>query len=157
MTTIDELKPDPRDLLSQDDVLVAWNNARTLLAEVKQQELEWRKYVVKRAFPNADEGTNTTELGNGYTLKANVKYNYRLLDTDTVEKCLARIAKIGNQGSFIADRLVSWTPNFLLTEYRTLSEADTQEAKDILRIVHEMLEITDAAPTVSIVEPKVKK
>jgi hypothetical protein len=52
---------------------------------------------------------------------------------------------------------VSWTPNFLLTEYRALSETDTQEAKDILRIVHEMLEITDAAPAVSIVEPKKAK
>lgn len=154
---MDALAPDPRDNLTQDQVLQAWEISKRQLINAKEREMDWRKYVVKRAFPQPVEGTNTLELGNGYALKATVKYNYKLLSNEVVENCLARIAKIGNQGSFIADRLVSWSPSFLLTEYRTLQEGDTEEAKQILKIVNEMLEITDAAPTAEIKAPKVKK
>jgi len=148
---------DPRDTLSQDDVLMAWEGAKNALTAAKENEMNWRKYVVKRAFPSPKEGMNNLDLGNGYTLKASVKYNYRLLENEIVEKCLDRITKIGNEGTFIADRLVSWTPNFLVTEYRALQEDDSDQAKQILAIVNEMLEITDAAPIVSISAPKVKR
>ncbi len=145
--------PDPRDSMTRDEVLFAWQRSQHDLKIAKENEMEWRKYVVKRAFPEAKEGTNTTELGNGYALKAVVKYNYKLLPNEVVEHCLERISKIGNQGSFIADRLVSWTPNFLLQEYRALQEGGNQE---ILKIVNEMLIITEAAPTLEIKEPRKK-
>lgn len=145
---------DPRDSLSQDQVLMEWQRTKDRLAEAKEQEMDWREYVVKRAFPDAAEGTQTQELGNGYKLKATIKYNYKLLDNDKVRNCLDRIKKIGNKGTFVADRLVSWTPNFLLTEYRELELAETDEAKAMLKICHEMLEISEAAPTVSITAPK---
>lgn len=148
---------DPRDTWTQDQCLMQWETLKRRLADAKEAEMDMRKYVVKRAFPNASEGTNTVDLGNGYSLKAAVKYNYRLLDNDKVNNCLDRIRKVGNQGTFIADRLVSWSPHFLLTEYRELQETDTEENKTILRIVNEMLEITDAAPTLDIKAPKGKK
>jgi hypothetical protein len=147
---------DWRDSLSQDIVLMRWDTAKKALVQAKEEEMKWRKYVVQRAFPAAEEGTNKIELGNGYELKAVIKYNYKLIDNNTVEKCLDQISKIGNKGSFIADRLVSWTPSFLVTEYRALQEADTEETKLILKICNEMLVITEAAPTVTISEPKGK-
>ncbi len=147
---------DHRDSMTRDEVLLAWQRSQHDLKIAKENEMEWRRYVIKRAFPEAKEGTNTTELGNGYALKAVVKYNYKLLPNEVVEHCLERISKIGNQGSFIADRLVSWTPNFLLTEYRSLQEEDTEEAKSILKIVNEMLIINEAAPTLEIKEPRKK-
>ncbi len=157
MTTTDTLiKPDPRDTLSRDEVLLKWQSAKDLLAEAKENEMNWRKYAVKRAFPVMEEGTNTQPLGNGYMLKAVAKRNYKLLDNDVVRSCLARISKIGNKGSFVAERLVSWTPNFLLTEYRELEAAETDDAKAMLRICHEMLVIDEAAPTLNIVAPKEK-
>ena len=148
------------DAKGQDDVLMEWQRLKEVLASAKEAEMEFRKYVVKRAFPQADEGTNTLELGNGYQLKAGIKYNYNLADNATVEACLAEISKIGNEGSFIADRLVSWTPNFLLTEYRKIEEdasKDDKTAKEILKHITKMLTITDAAPTLEIKEPKGKK
>lgn len=148
---------DPRDSWTQDQCLMQWETLKRQLANAKEAEMNMRKYVVKRAFPSAVEGTNTIDLGNGYSLKAAVKFNYRLKENNIVESCLDRIAKIGNQGSFIAERLVNWTPSFLLTEYRELQEMDTAEAKDILNIVYEMLIIDDAAPTLTIAEPKKKK
>lgn len=152
---------DPRSNLSRDEVLVAWQASKTALETAKEAEMEWRKYVVKRAFPNPDEGTNTLDLGNGFKLKGNVKYNYKLdADNKIVNSMLVDLSATGNDGSFIADRLISWTPNFLLTEYRVIQEeaAEGNElAKQRLSIISKALTITDAAPTLNIVEPKGKK
>lgn len=151
---------DPRDALSNDEVLLKWKEIKDRLAALKEEELEFRKYVVTREFPKPEEGTNTKELGGGYKLKAVVKFNYRLPENDKVEAGLEKLSKLGNDGPFIADRLVSWTPNFLLTEYRQLQEDASKGSKfatDALAVIHEFLVITEAAPTVDIVEPKVKK
>jgi len=152
------------DVKSQTKVLAEWERLKKLIEETKELELSFRKYVVDRAFPDKHEGTNTIPLNNGYSLKAKVNYNYNLADNDTVEKALDRIAKIGNNGPFIADRLVSWKPNFLLTEYRQLVEDSEHSepmiadpAKAILKEVTTMLTITEAAPGLEIKEPKGKK
>ena len=152
--------PNSLDLLSQDQVLLKWQEAKDALAKAKDFELELRKYVVSRAFPEKQEGTNTVELGNDYKLKAVIKYNYKLAENATVESCLERVAKTGNEGAFIAERLISWTPNFLITEYRAIQEEvqkGNATAKQIYDIVNEMLTISEAAPTLNIVEPKAKK
>lgn len=150
----------PWDALNQDQLLMQHQQLQIDLSALKAEELELRKYIVNRAFPQKSEGVNKKDLGSGYILKSNIKYNYRLSDNDTVEACLDNISKIGNQGSFIADRLVSWSPNFLLTEYRQIQEAaekGSEEAKAILKEIEPMLTIIEAAPTLEIVEPKDKK
>lgn len=150
----------PWDSMNEDQLLMLHNKMQDELVILKAQELDLRKYIVNRAFPQKEEGTNTKELGNGYELKAVVKYNYKLADNDVVEKTLQEIAKVGNDGPFIADRLVGWTPNFLKTEYNKLQDdaaAGNENAKAILKLTEKMLTITDAAPTLTIKEPKVKK
>lgn len=145
---------------SRDELLMEWDSLKKAVEVAKSAEMEMRKYIVSKAFPEKKEGMNTQELGNGYQLKAQIKYNYNLADNDVVEKTLDEIAKVGNQGAFIADRLVSWKPSFLLTEYRQLQEeADkgSEDAKAILKKIADMLTITEAAPTLEIKEPKEKK
>jgi hypothetical protein len=147
------------DKLSQDELLTMHLKLKQQVEKAKADEMELRKYIVNRAFPEKHEGTNTLELGNGYELKAGIKFNYQLADNDIVERTLDAIAKVGNTGPFIADRLVSWKPSFLLTEYRNLTDAapHSAEAQEILALVGNMLTITDAAPTLEIKEPKAKK
>ncbi len=150
----------PLDAMSEDDLLMLWQKRKEAIETAKADEIDLRKYIVGRAFPQKNEGMNNKDLGNGYTLKAGIKYNYNLADNDKVEDCLNKIAAIGNQGSFIADRLVSWKPSFLLTEYRALQDEKDkgdQAAIKILEVVNEMLTITEAAPTLEIKEPKAKK
>lgn len=150
----------PWDAMNKDQLLLLWEQKKKAIEVAKEEEMDLRKYIVKREFPKPQEGMNVKELGAGYQLKAQVKYNYNLADNDTVETCLDKIAKLGNSGAFIADRLVSWKPSFLLTEYRQLvedKEKGSKEAAAILNIVTEMLTITEAAPTLEIREPKVKK
>lgn len=147
------------DKFNQDELLVRWNELKIILATAKENEIEIRKYIVKRAFPNPNEGTNTQELGNGYALKATVKFNYKLEGNEKVEQGLERISKIGNSGAFIADRIVSWTPALSLKEYRDIQERSesSEEAKAILKEVETFLIISEAAPTLEIKEPKAKK
>jgi hypothetical protein len=146
--------------LSEDQILMLWKEKQEAITAAKNEEMELRKHIVARAFPERHEGMNTKDLGEGYQLKAGVKFNYTLADNDTVEKCLDRIAKIGNQGAFIADRLVSWKPSFLLTEYRVLQEEKdkgSQDAALILKEITTMLTIDDAAPSLEIKPPPSKK
>lgn len=150
----------PLDAMNEDQLLMLWDSRKKAIEVAKVEEMDLRKYIVGRAFPKKEEGMNTKELGQGYQLKAEIKYNYKLADNDTVESCLNRIAAIDNTGAFIADRLVSWSPNFLLTEYRQLvedKEKGSKSAEAILNIVTEMLTISEAAPSLEIKAPKVKK
>lgn len=149
----------PWDAMNEDQLLILWNDCKQAVEYAKNEEMELRKYIVKREFPKANEGMNTKDLGAGYQLKAGVKYNYNLADNDTVEATLEKLSKLGNAGSAISDRLVSWKPNFLLTEYRQLVEDKEKGSKfavDALNIISEMLTITDAAPTLEIKSPSKK-
>lgn len=146
---------------NQDGMLMLWKDWENRLREAKETEMEYRKICAAFLVPNKTEGTNTVELGNAYQAKVNLKYNYKLnSDNKKVWAGLDKISATGNEGKFIAERLVSWTPNFLLTEYRQLqedAEGGSEQAKFILTIINEFLTITDAAPELKIVEPKVKK
>ena len=97
------------DKLSRDELLLRWAELKTELEKAKTLEIELRKFIVKREFPNAKEGTNKLELGNGYKLKAEIKYNYKI-DNENIDSVLEDIAKIGNEGHIIAERLIKWTP-----------------------------------------------
>ena len=144
----------------RDGLLMLWQKAKDDIEKAKSFEMEIRKLAVKATFEKPKEGMNTVELGNGYQAKAQIKFNYNLADNDTVEACLEEISKVGNEGSFIADRLVGWTPSFKLTEYRLIQEGvekGDQSAIKIMNCINRMLTITEAAPTLEIKEPKVKK
>lgn len=150
----------PLDVKSEDELLMLWQEKKAAIETAKAEEMELRKYIVTRAFPQKQEGMNNKELGNGYQLKAGIKYNYNLADNDKVEECLNHISALGNEGPFIADRLVGWTPSFHLTEYRLLCEAKAkgeQRAIDILKIIDQMLTISEAAPSLEITIAKNKK
>ena len=149
----------PLTTVERDIILLHHDGLKKALEAAKENELAFRKFTVKAVLPDAKEGMNNVDLGNGYTLKAGVKYNYKLKGTnEEIEKALDDIEAMGNEGKFLAERLVSWTPNFLLTEYRMLNEKDaTDIQKKILARINEVLEITDAAPSLEIKEPKSKK
>ncbi len=150
----------PLDSMNEDALLLLWQQKKDAIEKARAEEMDLRKYIVCREFPKAAEGTNSKELGNGYTLKAVQKYNYNLADNDTVEATLEKLSNMGPSGAAISDRLVSWSPKFLLTEYRQLQEdkeKGSQFASTALSVINEMLTIVEAAPTLEIKEPKVKK
>lgn len=148
--------------ISNDGMLMLWQKSKENLDHWKALEMEYRKVTTAMLVPAKTEGTTTVELGNGYAAKVVNKYNYKPNpENKIIWKALEKIEAIGNQGKFIAERLFSWSPNFLLTEYRKLQEdaqEGSDEAKQILKIVNtEMITIEEASPTLTIQEPKAKK
>ena len=143
--------------INQDGMLMLWQNAKDNLDNWKDLEMQYRKICAAFLVPDKSEGTNTVELGNDFKAKVNFKYNYKLAsDNDVVWDGLARIEKLGNEGKFVAERLVSWSPNFLLAEYRQLQEDKEKGSKfadDALKIINGMLTITEGAPTLEIKPP----
>lgn len=141
----------PYDSMTQDQVLMKWQELKKALETAKEAEMDMRKYIVKRAFPAPDEGTNKAELGMGYALKAVVKYNYKIKgDVDKIDSVIDKLSALDNEGSFIADRLFKWSATLSVAEYKIL---DPKYKK----IVDEVVEVSEAAPTLDIVEPKSKK
>lgn len=135
--------------MTNDELLMHWKKIKNQAETLKNTEADLRKYIVKRMFPNAKEGTNNRELGNGYKLKAEIKYNYKI-DNEKIDNVLEKIATIGIEGQIIAERLIKWAPSLSLTEYRNILN------QDIKKKIDSVLTITDAMPTLTIVEPKAK-
>lgn len=149
--------------LDKDGMMMLWQRSKAYLDHWKALEMEYRKVTTAMLVPdhNRNEGMNTIELGSGYAAKVGIKMNYKLAsDNDVVWKGLEAIEKLGNEGKFVAERLISWSPNFLLTEYRQLqddAEKGSDFAKNALKEIEKFMTITEASPTLEIKEPKKKK
>jgi len=160
--------PPPKPTL--DDVLMQWQTAKEALETAKAAEMNLRKLVVELGFGETKhEGTNTKALGQGYALKAVVKYNYSLVIptnadadatlVDEVNKVVDNMTTISNEGSFLAKDLFKWTVGLVDAEYKKIvTEAKHNELyKKILAEVNKVVLIKEGAPTVEIKEPKAKK
>jgi hypothetical protein len=155
----------PKLTLAQ--ALLDWDNSKKFLEQAKEAELRARKIAFFMGFgEDAKEGTNTEELANGYKLKGVRKFNYKLVAPEgfeskvgAVDNCIAAFRKISNEGAFIADRIFKWDVDLSVTEYRKLVEesATSATATSLLNELNKVLEITEATPTLTIVEPKSKK
>ena len=119
--------------------------------------LRWTKREVMAAcFPEAEVGTNTLELGRGYKLKGVRKLNHNLANGEgQLDAVLDSITKMGNEGTFIAERLVGWTPKLSISEYKKLEGSDPIHKK-IKDAIDGVLTITDGTPTLEVIVPKSK-
>lgn len=140
-------------------LLVEWEAQKAALEVAKEKEMTARKAVVDFAFdPNKTSGTERIELGNGYQAKAVKKINYGFvkdaegkLNKRAIDKALEKIEKIGGPvGELIAERLVKWTPDLSLTEYKQLDEK-------YKKVIDEVIVTTEGAPTLEIIAPKAPK
>ena len=143
----------------RDRLLLAWEESKKALEVAKEKEMEQRKAVVAFAFdPNKESGTERIELGNGYQAKAVKKVSYGFIKTEdgklnkaAIDKALAKIEKVGGAvGELIAERLVKWTPDLSLTEYKQLDEK-------FKKIIDEVIVTSEGAPTLEIIAPKAPK
>lgn len=144
-------------IAERDRLLLAWEESKKALEVAKEKEMEQRKAVVAFAFdPNKESGTERIELGNGYQAKAVKKVNYGFVKTEdgklnkaAIDKALSKIEKTGPAGELIAERLVKWTPDLSLTEYKQLPEK-------LKSIIDEVIVTSEGAPTLEIIAPKSK-
>lgn len=134
-------------------LLLEWNKVQSQLAALKAKEAELRVKVVATMYPSADlgtkEGTERLELGNGYQLKSVFKLNYNMGKAEEVETALDKLENIDAEGKFIAERIVKWKPELVVTEYRKLKPK-------YKKIVDSVLTIKPGATSLEIVPPKGK-
>lgn len=148
---------DERLPVTREGLLMLWQRTAETLAKAKEDEMQIRGQVAKAFFPTPKEGMNNFDLGNGYTLKFGNKMNYSL-DKDKVDAALDAIEKAGDQGKFIAGRLVKFQPELSLTEYRLLEDGAATDAltKRIKAEIDSVLTIKPGTPSLEIKEPKNK-
>lgn len=140
-----------------DQQLVAhWHKTQGIANTWKLKEAALREECVRRIFSNdTAAGTYNIELGQGYKLKCVRKDTYTPItkktnpDDVTISEALQKIRGLGNEGAFIADRLVKWKPELSLTEYK-------QSPENIQKIILDAIVIKPAMPTLEVVEPKKK-
>lgn len=145
-------------IAERDRLLVDWQAKKAALDTAKEAELEARKLSVMFMHDPAKSGsTENVELGGGYKAKMKVPVRYGFIQNDAgrvdkarIEKALSKIEKTGEAGELIAERLVKWTPELSLTEYKQLSDK-------FRSIIDDVIITTEGTPTLEIVEPKAKK
>jgi hypothetical protein len=146
----------PFSVEERDRRLAAWDEAKKVLEAAKATEGDCRKAVFEYCFPNPKEGTNRIELNNGYALKAVNKINYKIAAPNAaVDAVQDEAEKLGNEGTFLIERIITWTPNFSKSEYTKLDVSLPVHAK-IKQLVDSVLEIKPGMPTLEIEEPKAK-
>jgi len=139
--------------------LVAQHDAaKAVLERAKNSEMEARLMVGNYAFPVAGrkEGVNNLELSDGRTVKLGHKVNYKLVgDHDKIEKAEEACEAIGNEGSFLVERIITWSPSFSKSEYNKLDASIPTHAK-VKAEIDKVLEISNGTPSLEIKEPKAK-
>lgn len=142
----------------RDRLLVDWQNKKAALEVAKEAEMDARKLAVMFMHDPSKSGTTeNVELGGGYkaTMKVPVRYGFiqnaeGKTDKARIEKALSKIEKTGQAGELIAERLVKWTPELSLTEYKQLPD-------NFRKIIDDVIVTSEGTPTLEIKEPKAKK
>ena len=132
--------------MTLDELILEQQSAAKQAAFFTARDKELRSMIYGMAFAGLEDGTQHTQaLGNGYKLKGKRPISYKL--SSSVDAALEAIAAQGNEGSFIADRLVKWTPSLSLTEYNALSD-------DMRKLIDPCITTTPGLPVIEVVEPK---
>lgn len=133
--------------MTRDELILEQSKAAEQAKFWTERDKELRVMIYGANFGNLEDGKqHTIELGNGYKLKGKRLLNYKL-DKDATATALDTLRQSGNEGSFVADRLVKWEPKLSVTEYKAL----TDEQRDI---IDEVLTVTPGLPVVELVKPE---
>jgi hypothetical protein len=158
------VKGSPEWLAERDRILAAWEKAKVDLEKAKADEMDRRKEFVKFAFDNEKlSGTERIPLSNGYEAKAVKKLNFKFVSDvegvealDALDAALTEIENVGPEGKFVAERLVRWSADLSLTEYKLLEKGGEFGVK-VKSIIDRVIETTEGAPTLEIIPPKDKR
>lgn len=138
----------------RDTVLAAWEAAKVTLETAKADEMEKRKAATDILFPDAKEGTNKVPLANGFQAKMVRKINYKLdNDNAKINSIYDAICGTGNEGSFLAERILKRVYDFGASEYKKLV-LNNPTHKAVKDLVDTILTTSDGAPSLEIVAPK---
>lgn len=141
-------------VIVRDRLLQHWQEQQKFLALYKECEMSARKLFVDFATdPKVTKGTVNIDLGNGWKAKTVKKENISFIkdsegkvDKTFISQTLDKFCLVDG-GRLMAERLVKWTPEFSMSEYKLLPP-------NLKALADEMIEIKAGTPTLEIVAPK---
>ena len=147
-----------------DETLMTWEQAKAALDAAKEAEMALRKlYVAIASDPTKQKGSENITLGNGYKAKVVKKINYGFVknadnkvDVDKIHDAQDAIEKLGNEGAFLADRLIKWSAELSVSEYNKLEPESNPTHKAAKAALDKIIVTSEGAPTLEIVAPKGK-
>lgn len=139
----------------RDALLVDWQRLKQQREALEEQELIARNKVVAFFFEDITDkaGTENFDIGGGYKLKLTFAQRHSVPSAENgkaVKAVMEKLAKLGEDGKFIAERLFRWKPELSKTEYDNLTPS-------LKRIVQPVVTTKAAQPTIEIVAPKAPK
>lgn len=131
-----------------DRLIAQWQEACQRLAIAKEDELRLRSLLIALFDPRTIEGTETLPVSHGFKLKAVKAMRYSFPHANAArDTTLTLAADYGQEGQFIANRLIAWKPELIVREYRTLSD-------DMLAAVNRFIIARPAQAQLVLVAPK---
>lgn len=151
MRTIVIQTPEDLHTLRPTELLATWVQLSKQLKFIKNLESVGRALCIQRLYPENFKAQSELNLGNGYSLVAVKKLNYKLQADDLqVEEVIEAMCQVHEHGLEIAERLFKKKYSLDVEEYTNLPI----DLKDIVNII---VSIEDATPTLTLKEPKVKR
>lgn len=127
-----------------DSKIKAWLKTEEIAKEAVETERQLRIELFASLFSSPKEGVNKKFIGH-YEITGTYKMNYHLGPAPLIDAALDAIEKIGEDGRFVADRLVKWEGRLMVSEYRRLNLRHKAE-------IDRVLVITPAMPALKIEE-----
>jgi hypothetical protein len=154
----------------RDAAIMLWQDEKTTLALVKENEANARQKVTDMCFPTPVKGTQRFELGKGYKLKLVHGWTYTLGEskftdpvsqvtvtrTQRVDAILDALEAHGDRGKLLAERLITWEPSLCVPEYEMLNPAEPADAL-AKELIDAILIVKPASPQLTLEEPKAAK
>lgn len=125
-----------------DQDILAWTEAKVVLAKAKARESILRAKIVKTFFATPKEGTNYHELGNNYKLKLVHKID-RKIDTPLYTNLLGRFKEL----EIDTDQLAETSLSLKVAFYKKLTDAQKL-------VVDQCITSKPGSPTLEFVKPK---
>lgn len=146
----------PFNEAARDVLLSTWETAKSTLEAAKNSEMEIRKAVFGYCFPTPKAGVNRMDIGNGFALKATHKINTKVSGTIAeIEACEEACEKLGNEGAFLIERIITWKADVSVSELKKL-DVSLPLHKQVKAEVEKIITETPGAPSLEIEAPKAK-
>jgi hypothetical protein len=150
----------PEFQAQRDRMLAEWEIKRIQLERIRADEMKLRKDFVAFAFnPARVSGTETLDLPDGRKVKATKILNYFFVSHDenittleAVRNAIKELEDMGPEGGFLAERLVRWTPELSIGEYKKLGAL--RKGAAYKATLDAILETREGTPYLEIVEPR---
>lgn len=140
----------PDDVLTAAD-LFEWHRLQVELDRIKRSEMLLRLRIVRHLFPVPEEGTNTLDLDSlpiltGFTATGNVMKAQHKINRDIDVAALTTLTPKFQEAKIPLPKLVKYTPELVVREYRKLTKEEAQ-------LFDQALIVKPGAPALEIVLP----